>query len=174
MAISEEQLNKYKKRLSKLSFDTYNSKIVCSYSNEFIDLDELKKIRRTKKLPLSPDMIYIDDDKQEVWFVEFKSSTRDNLQNKRFEIKRKILDGLIIFYEIFQNYYEFKKYYFVVYNIEESYEDKVLSGISEKSIEFGLEEIEGKFLNKVFTDSCESFIDKFSERFKINFKKEKN
>ncbi len=174
MAITQQELDKYLKKLSELSFDTKNSKIVCNYSNKFIDFDELKKIRKTHKLPLSPDMIFIHKESKEIWFVEFKSSTRANLQNKKFRIKRKILDGLIIFYEIFQDYYEFKKYYFVVYNTEESYEDKVLSGFSEKNIEFDLEEIEGKFLDKVFTDSSKNFIEKWNERFDIEFIKEKN
>ena len=174
MAITQEELNRYQKKLSELSFDTDNSKIVCNYSNRFIDFDDLKKIRKTNKLPLSPDMVFINEECQEIWFVEFKSSTKENLQNKKFRIKRKILDGLIIFYEIFQNYYKFKKYYFVVYNTEKSYEEQVLSDFSEKNIEFDLEEIEGKFLEKVFTDSCDSFIEKWSERFNIEFIKEKN
>ena len=174
MAITQKELDKFFKKLSELSLDTKNSNIVCNYSNKFIDFDELKKIRKTDKLPLSPDMIFIHHESKEIWFVEFKSSTRENLQNKKFRIKRKILDGLIIFYEIFQDYYEFKKYYFVVYNTEESYEDKVLNGFSEKDIEFDLEEIEGKFLEQVFTDSSKSFIKKWKERFNIEFLKEEN
>jgi len=172
MAITQQKLNKYYKKLSELSFDTDNSEIVCNYSNKFIDFDELKKIRGTHSLPQSPDMIFVNEEKKEIWFVEFKSSTKDNLQNKKFKIKRKILDGLIIFYEIFQNYYEFKKYYFVVYNTEESYEEKVLNGFAQKEIEFDLEEIENKFLDKVFTDSSESFIEKWTDRFNIEFTKE--
>jgi hypothetical protein len=174
MAIAQQELNKYLKKLSELSLDTKNSKIVCNYSNKFLDFDKLKKVRKTHKLPLSPDMLFIHHESQEVWFVEFKSSTRENLKHKKFEIKRKILDGLIIFYEIFQKYYEFKKYYFVVYDTQESYEDKVLNGFSEKGIEFDLEEIEGKFLDKVFTNSSENFIEKWQERFGIEFIKEKN
>ncbi len=50
----------------------------------------------------------------------------------------------------------------------------VLNAFSEKNIEFDLEELEGKFLDKVFTDSCESFIRKWDERFSINFTKENN
>ena len=172
MAISQQELVEYQKKLSQLSFDTDNSKIVCNYSNEFIDFDELKKIRRTHKLPQSPDMLFINEEKKEIWFVEFKSSSKQSIN--KFKIKRKILDGLIMFYEIFQNYYKFKKYYFVVYNTEESYEDKVLSGFSEKNIEFDLEEVEGKFLDKVFTDSSENFIKKWNEKFDIEFLKEEN
>jgi len=176
MAITQKELIKYQKKLSVLSFDSKNSKIVCNYSNKFIDFDELKKVRRTDKLPLSPDMLFIHHESSEIWFVEFKSSTRENLNknNQKFKIKRKILDGLIIFYEIFQNYYEFKKYYFVIYDRQESYEDQILNGLSEKNIEFDLEEIEGKILDKVFTDSCESFIKKWNERFNIKFIKEEN
>ncbi len=173
MAITQIELNMYQKKLSELSLDSENNQIVCNYSNEFIDFDELKKIRKTRKLPLSPDLLYIDEDSQEIWFVEFKSSTKKNLENKRFEIKRKILDGLIVFYEIFQNYYKYKKYYFVVYDTEESYNEMVVNALSEKNIEFGLEEIEGKFLDKVFTDNCEKFITEWEKRFNIKFYKGK-
>ena len=172
MAISQQELVEYQKKLSQLSFDDKNNKIVCNYSNKFIDFDELKKIRKTHKLPLSPDMLFINEEIKEIWFVEFKSSSKQSIN--KFKIKRKILDGLIIFYEIFQNYYKFKKYYFVVYDTKETYEEQVLSGFSQKGIEFDLEEIEGKFLDKVFTDSSENFIRKWSNRFNIEFIKDKN
>ena len=79
MAITQEKLNSYYKKLSELSFDTDNSKIVCNYSNKFIDFDELKKIRKTHSLPQSPDMIFINKEKKEIWFVvdrEIPSITR--------------------------------------------------------------------------------------------------
>ena len=87
MAITQKELDKFFKKLSELSLDTKNSNIVCNYSNKFIDFDELKKIRKTDKLPLSPDMIFIHHESKEIWFVEFKSSTRENLQNKKFRIR---------------------------------------------------------------------------------------
>jgi hypothetical protein len=66
-----------KKSLSKLSFDDTNNKIVCNYQNEFIDLDTTKGILKKQQTPKTPDMLYINDEQKELWFVEFKSSTRD-------------------------------------------------------------------------------------------------
>ncbi len=174
MAITPEALRDYQAKLSQLSFDCTNQRKVCPYRNQFIDFDKLKEIRNSSKLPLSPDMLFIAKEQKEIWFVEFKSSTKENLERGRekYKIKRKILDGLILFYEIFQNYYDFQKYYFVVYNREESYEDQVLVEVSERDIAFDLEELQGKFLDGVITDSCESFINHWRDRFQINFERD--
>ena len=169
MEISKVDITKYIKSLKDISFDDKNSITVCNYSNKFIDFDELKKIKSYKKLPLSSDMIYINDNFKEIWFVEFKSSKKESLYKSRFKLKRKLLDSLIIFYEIFQSYYDYKKFFFLIYNREESYEDILLNDLSNKDIEFGLEEFEGMFIEKVFTDSCENFIKYWSDRFNIKF-----
>ncbi len=166
-----KKIEKYFDSLELLSFDDSNKTVVCKYKNKFINFDDLKKERRSKKLPLSPDMLYIDDAIKEVWFVEFKSSTKENLENKKYLLKRKLLDGLIIFYEIFQNYYEYKKYYFVVYNEFDNKEDELLEILSNKNIDFGLEELEGKIVDGVFTDNCKTFVKIWQDRFKIDFTK---
>ena len=111
-------------------------------------------------------MLFIHAKKKEVWFVEFKSSAKTSLEGKKkYELKRKALDGLIIFYEVFKGFYDFKKYYFVVYDKSQSYEEEVVNALSDKDVEFGLEELEGKFYEKVFTDSCETFVSEWNRRF---------
>ena len=160
------KLNDYRRPLHTLSEDTDNHEIVCNRRNRFVDFDRLKKVRKTKKLPYSPDMLFIHAKKKEVWFVEFKSSAKTSLEGKKkYELKRKALDGLIIFYEVFKGFYDFKKYYFVVYDKSQSYEEEVVNALSEKDVEFGLEELEGKFYEKVFTDSCETFVSEWNRRF---------
>jgi hypothetical protein len=65
-----------KKPLSLLSFDEINNIIVCDYKNEFIDLDDSKGVLNKSYSPNSPDMLYINENKKEIWFVEFKSSNK--------------------------------------------------------------------------------------------------
>ncbi len=166
------KLDEFKKTLKELSFDIKNNKYICNCKNIFIDFDRLKKVRKTPKEPYSPDMLFIDDESKEIWFVEFKSSTLESLRKERFKIKRKILDGLIIFYEIFKSYFEYKKFYFVVYNKPSNFdsEDELVDLLSEeKTIEFDLEELKGKFLEDVFTENCETFKQIFSDKFNIEF-----
>ncbi len=161
---------KYIKKLKEISKDEDNNIIVCNCENFFLNFDELKNVKKYKQYPSSPDMLFINNDKKEIWFIEFKSSGFRNLKKERFKIKRKILDGLIVFYEIYQNYFDYKKFYFVVYNKANSYENEVVNSIGEeKTIEFGLEELIRKFLEDVFTENCEVFKEKFKERFGIKF-----
>ena len=56
--------------------------------------------------------------------------------------------------------------------VNNSYEDELLDSFSTRSIEFGLEDLKPSFLQDVFTDSCESFINLFSTRFNIKFEKD--
>jgi len=137
-------LERYFKPLKEISFDNKNKIIVCNCENRFIDFDKLKKVRPSKKEPSSPDMLFINKDKREIWFVEFKSSSYESLRKERFKLKRKILDGLIVFYEIFKDFYEYKKFYLVVYNKPNNYdsEDELVDFLSEERvIEFDLEEL---------------------------------
>ena len=70
-----------KKSLSVLSFDKNNKIIVCDYDNTFIDLDDTKGILNRPHSPNSPDMLYINNDRKEIWFVEFKSSNQKRLES---------------------------------------------------------------------------------------------
>jgi hypothetical protein len=169
-----------KKSLSKLSFDDTNNKIVCNYQNEFIDLDTTKGILKKQQTPKTPDMLYINDEQKELWFVEFKSSTKDNLNDwkSKVNLRKKIFAGLFITYEIFCqkacDYKEYKKFYFVVFNKEDnnSYEDEVLDIFDENStrdIEFGLEDLKPQFIEDIFTDNCNNFKQLFEKRFDMKF-----
>ena len=169
-----------KKQLRELSFDNANRIIVCDYKNEFIDFDTSKGALQREQTPNTPDMLYIDDEKKEIWFVEFKSSSKNSLDREKFKLKRKILSGLILFYELFCQdsckYKDYDKYYFVVYNKpqEMSYEDELLSIFDEnsyRSIEFDLEELKPKFLKEVFTENCNALRELFLRRFGINFER---
>jgi len=171
--MSGESIN-YIEKLKNISKDDDNNKIICNCENSFINFDKLKNKKKYKNPPSSPDMLFISISKKEIWFIEFKSSSKINLENKKHKIKRKILDGLIVFYEIYRNYFDFKKYYFVVYNKYSSYEDEVIEELSEnRTIEFELEELKGKFLEDVFTENCEEFKNIFSQKFNIEFECEK-
>ena len=155
------------RKLKNISKDKENNIIVCNCENYFIDFDKFKKIKKYRKPPSSPDMLFIYREKKEIWFIEFKSSNEENIRKKQIQIKRKILEGLIIFYEILKNYFDFKKYYFIVYNKHSSFNEEVIDNIVNKPIEFSLEELKGKFLEDVITGNCETFIKFFKEKFKI-------
>ena len=166
--------------LSTLSYDNANKIIVCNYSNEFIDLDNTKGVLERANIANTPDMLYINDNKKEIWFVEFKSSSKRNLDKlkEKIKLKKKIFAGLFLLYEMFCEksceYKDYKKFYFVVYNKEEhiSYEDELLSVFdedSEHSIEFGLEDLKPQFLEDTFTNSCQILKKLFDKRFGIKF-----
>ena len=168
------------KKLKELSFDKTNKIIVCDYNNIFIDLDETKGILKRANLPNSPDMLYINDDLKEIWFVEFKSSKKENLDalKEKIKLKKKIFAGLFLIYEIFCDksckYKEYQKFYFVVYNKKSysSYEDELLDSFEENSlrdIEFALEDIKPQFVEDIFTENCDSLKELFDKRFKITF-----
>lgn len=172
-----------KKPLSELSFDKFNKIRVCDYDNVFIDLDDTKGILKRPQLPNSPDMLYIDEDKKEIWFVEFKSSNHKSLNSwkEKSKLRKKIFAGLFLIYEIICDkscmYKDYTKYYFIVYNKEkiESFEDELLdifSNDSKREIEFGLEDLKPQFLKEIFTEDCEEFIKLFTKRFNIAFTKE--
>ncbi len=171
--------------LSVLSYDKTNRIIVCNYDNEFIDLDNAKGILRKAHIPNSPDMLYIDDDGKEIWFVEFKSSEFGNLNSikPKIELRKKIFAGLFLIYEIMCEksctYKDYNKFYFIVYNKKDhtGYEDEVLNLFDEDSahsIEFGLEDLKPNFVNDIFTENCDNLKQLFERRFDIIFVKENN
>ncbi len=171
------------KSLSLLSFDKYNKITVCNYDNTFIDLDDTKGILKRPQLPNSPDMLYINDDKKEIWFIEFKSSNNKSLNSwkEKSKLRKKIFAGLFLTYEIFCekscDYKNYDKFYFIVYNKEkiESFEDELLdmfSELSKREIEFNLEDLKPQFLKDIFTEDCEELKKLFKYRFNIAFTKE--
>ena len=172
--------------LSKLSLDKTNGRVVCNYKNRFIDLDETKgRLQRTYS-PKSPDMLYIDDEKKEIWFVEFKSSNERNLNTLdiKIKLKQKIFAGLFLIYELACEesckYRDYKKFYFIVYNKQESnsFEDELLDAFdeeSQRSIEFSLGDLKKYgFVNNIFTENCDSLKILFKNRFGIEFIPEAN
>ncbi len=171
------------KPLSKLSFDKKNKIIVCDYDNIFIDLDDTKGILKRPQIANTPDMIYINDEKREIWFIEFKSSNHHSLDTTKEKIKlrKKIFAGLFLFYEVFCEksclYKDYDKFYFIAYNKEkrESYEDELLdmfSASSQREIEFGLADLKPQFIKDIFTEDCEELKELFDKRFNIKFTKE--
>ena len=173
-----------KKSLSVLSLDKNNKIIVCDYDNTFIDLDDSKGILNRPQSPNSPDMLYINNDRKEIWFVEFKSSNQKRLESykEKIKLRKKIFSGLFLIYEIFCEksceYKNYDKFYFIVYNKEiKGFEDEVLDIFSEGSkreIEFGLEDLKPKFIKDIFTEDCKELKKLFHKRFNIEFLKEKN
>jgi len=172
-----------KKKLSKLSYDKSNKIIVCNYSNEFIDLDDTKGILNKSQSPNSPDMLYIDDNRKEIWFVEFKSSNKKRLEayKEKIKLRKKIFSGLFLIYEIdcdkACDYKNYEKFYFIVYNKEkiESFEDEFLSlsnDETDRSIEFGLGDLKPQFVKDIFTEDCDKLRKLFKDRFDIDFTKE--
>ena len=174
-----------KKSLSLLSFDKTNNIIVCDYDNEFIDLDDTKGILNKIQSPNSPDMLYINESKKEIWFVEFKSSNKKRLNavKEKVKLRKKIFSGLFLVYEIFCekscDYKEYDKFYFIVYNKEDSksFEDDFLAlgeELTQRSIEFGLGDLKPQFVKDIFTEGCMELKELFKHRFDIEFLKEKN
>ncbi len=173
-----------KKSLSKLSFDKNNRIVVCNYKNEFIDLDETKGVLKKSHSPNSPDMVYIDEKRREIWFIEFKSSSKENLSTlkEKVKLKKKIFAGLFLIYEIFCEksckYKDYNKFYFVVFKEEiKNYEDRLLNlsnRENDRKIEFALEDLKPQFLTDIFTENCDRLKKLFEKRFNINFIKEKN
>jgi hypothetical protein len=172
-----------KKPLSLLSFDKTNNIIVCDYKNEFIDLDDSKGILNKSYSPNSPDMLYINENKKEIWFVEFKSSNKKRLESykEKIKLRKKIFSGLFLIYEIFCekscDYKNYDKFYFIIYSKEklDSFEDEFLSlsnKSTQRSIEFGLEDLKPQFVKDIFTEDCEELKKLFQKRFNIEFIKE--
>ena len=172
-----------KKSLSELSFDKKNKIIVCDYNNIFIDLDDTKGCLKQSQIANTPDMLYINDDKKEIWFVEFKSSNYKSLDSwkEKSKLRKKIFAGLFLFYEVFCEksclYKDYDKFYFIAYNKEkrESYEDELLdmfSASSQREIEFGLADLKPQFVKDIFTEDCEELKELFDKRFNIKFTKE--
>ena len=154
------------KPLSILSFDKTNNIIVCNYKNKFIDLDDSKGILNKSHSPNSPDMLYIDENKKEIWFVEFKSSNKKRLESykEKIKLRKKIFSGLFLVYELFCDkscdYKDYDKFYFIVYSKEKlnNFEDEFLSLSNEgsqRSIEFGLEDLKPQFVKDIFTEGCD-------------------
>ena len=84
-------------------------------------------------------------------------------------------------YEIFCekscNYKNYDKFYFIVYSKEklDSFEDEFLSlsnKPTQRSIEFGLEDLKPQFVKDIFTEDCEELKKLFQKRFNIEFIKE--
>ena len=172
-----------KKPLSLLSFDKTNNIIVCNYKNKFIDLDDSKGILNKSYSPNSPDMLYINENKKEIWFIEFKSSNKKRLESykEKIKLRKKIFSGLFLIYEIFCekscDYKNYDKFYFIVYSKEklDSFEDEFLSlsnKPTQRSIEFGLEDLKPQFVKDIFTEDCEELKKLFQKRFNIEFIKE--
>jgi len=173
------ELSVFFKPLSQISFDKSNTRPVCFFKNKFLSLDDAKGLlQRSNPLP-SVDMIFISKEKEEIWFVEFKSSSQQNLNSKseKIKLKRKIFGSLILLNELCCEkaceIIKYEKYYFVVYNKEFiSYENEVIEYFeetSDRSIEFTLEDLKPSFIKDVLTENCEQFTRLFSKRFNIDF-----
>lgn len=172
-------LEKFKEPLCHISYDSANTKTVCNYENEFINFDKAKGALRKKYIGKTPDILYVDDTKREIWFIEIKSSSKENLDSleRKIGLKRKLFAGLILLYELCcMNsclYKEYKKFYFVVFDKKyENFEDEVIDSFavdSPRSIEFGLEDLKPQFVDEVFTEDCSSFVQLFRKRFGIEF-----
>jgi len=171
-----------KKSLSTLSASN-SGIVVCDYDDEFIDFDNSKGSLRRSSVPKSPDMLYLNDIKKEAWFIEFKSSNHKTLDSwkEKSKLRKKVFAGLFLLYEIACdktcNYREYDKFYFVVYNKERpaSFEEEVLenfSELSQRAIEFGLDDLKPQFVKDVFTEDCQSLKELFKHRFNIKFVKE--
>jgi len=158
-------------KLSKLSKG--KNGIVCNYKNKFINFDELKGVLRYPKPPMTPDMLYINKSKKEIWFVEFKSNKKDNLKSLKFEVKRKILYGIIVFYELFKDKFcNFSKNYIVVYKNFNDPELEILNYFGgELAKHYDLKELENKFLKSTGVLNCMEFQSLFLNRFGIKFRK---
>jgi hypothetical protein len=172
-----------KKSLSKLSCDSNNKIIVCDYDNIFIDLDSSKGLLQKAQSPNSPDMLYINDEKKEIWFVEFKSSKQKSLDatKEKVKLRKKIFAGLFLTYELFCDqscvHKDYAKFYFIVYNKEKatSFEDELLNDFdssSQRNIEFGLGDLRPQFVEDIFTENCEELKKLFKKRFDIVFTKD--
>ena len=158
-------------KLSKLSKG--ENGIVCNYKNKFINFDELKGILKYDKSPKTPDMLYIHRKKREIWFVEFKSNKKENLKSLKFEIKRKILDGIIVFHELFKDRFcKFSKNYIVVYKNFNNSELEIMDYFGNELVEYyDLKELEKKFLRHTNVMNCREFQSLFSSKFGIEFRK---
>ena len=159
-------------KLSKLSEG--KNEIVCNFKNRFINFDRLKGVIPYPKPPMTPDMLYINRKKSEVVFVEFKSNEEKNLKTNeiKFQIKRKILDGIIVFYEIFkEKFCNFQKIYILVYRNFKNPEMEVMNYFSNELYEYyNLEELEKKFLKASYVMNCDELRNFFKTRFGISFR----
>lgn len=171
-----------KKSLSTLSVSN-SGIVVCDYDDEFIDFDNSKGLLRRSSVPKSPDMLYLNDIKKEAWFIEFKSSNHNTLDSwkEKSKLRKKVFAGLFLLYELACDktcdYKDYDKFYFVVYNKERPvcFEEEVLenfSELSQRAIEFGLDDLKPQFVKDVFTEDCQSLKELFEHRFNIQFVKE--
>jgi len=161
-------LKEFLEPIYKLSFDKDNKFSLCNFKNAFLDFEKIIKLN--KELSKAVDMLFIDEIKKEIWFVEFKNRNKDSVD--KFDIKRKILDSLISFYELFDKTLccEYVKKYFVVYKCEdEDVHQELFNEFQDREIYFDLKEIKNKFLEEVITDCCKSFLNEFSKRFNIKW-----
>jgi hypothetical protein len=167
-------IENFKDSIKNLSFDKDNKVFLCNYKNKFLNFEEIVKLKNKKELPKAVDMLYINDEKKEIWFVEFKNMDKNKVEkNKKYDVKRKILDSLIFFYEICcqENIFcDYKKNYFVVYKCDyKDIHDELYSYVEELEIYFELEEIKNKFLDEVITQCCDFFLKEFTKRFNIKW-----
>jgi len=177
------ELNDFLNTIEKLSFDKNGEKIsLCKFKNKFYDFEKIVKLKKSKELPKAVDMLYINHQYKEVWFIEFKNVEIENIKanekkyNKyTYDVKRKILDSLITFYELFDKNLccNYKKKYFVVYKCKDDDIHQMLyDEFIDREIYFSLKEIKNKFLEEVITDCCEMFIEEFEKRFNIKWEGE--
>jgi len=167
----EIDLKVYEQSISKLSYDKKNQISLCKYENRFLDFEELVKLKESNDLPKAVDMLYINKDRKEVWFIEFKNRNKENVD--KYDIKRKILDSLISFYELFDKEFccKYSKKYFVVYKCgEDDIHKELFSEFEDREIYFDLKEIKNKFLEKVVTECCDYFLEFFKENYNIIWK----
>ena len=164
------ELKKFLKPIKNLSFDKDNKISLCNFENAFLDFEEIVKLKKSKELPKAVDMLFLSNKTKEIWFVEFKNRSKNDV--KKYDVKRKILDSLIAFYELFDKKLccEYEKKYFVVYKCEEDVHFELYSEFEDREIYFDLKEIKNKFLEEVITDCCKVFLDVFNNRYGIKWK----
>lgn len=146
------------KEISKDSSDMNNIQYMTDSQIEVIDFDMVKRnyannLSLSEECAKSVDGIVFWND--ELTFIEFKNG---KMANEKSNIKRKILDSLLIFCDIVGkniNFTREKVIFILVYNEQKNSKYMIAKKISDKAnkefIKFGLEEFKKLYFKNVHT-----------------------
>lgn len=163
-SIFKSKFDSFSSTLKETSYDDKNDKYLCQDNIQIVyDFDKITKERYPTKQPSSYDSLFIVDKK--IYCIEFKNQKYSDID--REIIRKKLINGKDILDKIFEENNiaenEYKFIYCVAYKNSAT---KWRRGITKNTIQFDLEEYQGKYFDEIYTNDVQFFTHEYKKHFK--------
>jgi hypothetical protein len=159
--------SQYQESLTSLknsSYDKQNDIYLCQSNMEVVDFDALTLKLYPQKQPSSYDTLIIEEDKKELFCVEFKNQEKADINRQK--LHKKVIDSDTTLKKIY-NENNIKKSSYkhklcIVYKKDEQF---AYRRFRDNIIHFGLQEYKPKYIDEIITNDIIFFQKEFKNRY---------